>query len=89
MPKRYLYILFRYLATDRLAKIQPELRGKPFLLSAPEHGRMVVRASSQSLVKDGILPGMVVADVRAILPSVEVFPSDLAVEEKLLGALAE
>lgn len=89
MLRRYLYIWFRYLATDRLAKIRPELRGKPFLLYAPEHGRMVVRASSQSLTKDGISPGMVVADVRAILPSVEVFPDDLAAEEKLLGALAE
>ena len=89
MPRRYLYIWFRYLATDRLAKIRPELRDKPFLLYAPEHGRMVVRASSQSLIKDGISSGMVVADVRAILPSVEVFPADLAAEEKLLGALAE
>ena len=89
MPRRYLYMWFRYLATDRLAKIRPELRDKPFLLYAPEHGRMVVRASSQSLIKDGISSGMVVADVRAILPSVEVFPADLAAEEKLLGALAE
>ena len=89
MPRRYLYIWFRYLAIDRLAKIRPELRGKPFLLSAPEHGRMVVKASSQSLIKDGISSGMVVADVRAILPSVDVFPADLAAEEKLLGALAE
>lgn len=89
MPRRYLYIWFRYLTTDRLAKIQPELRGKSFLLSAPEHGRMVVRASSQSLIKDGISPGMVVADVRAILPSVEVFPDDPVAEEKLLKDLAE
>ncbi|MDP2115388.1 MAG: DNA polymerase Y family protein, partial [Bacteroidota bacterium] len=89
MPRRYLYIWFRYLATDRLAKIRPELRGKPFLLSAPEHGRMVVRASSQSLTKDGISPGMVVADVRTILPSVEVFPDDTVAEEKLLKDLAE
>lgn len=59
------------------------------MLYAPEHGRMVVRASSQSLTKEGILPGMVVADVRAILPSVEVFPEDTVAEEKLLKDLAE
>lgn len=89
MLKRYLYIWFRSLATDRLAKIMPELRGKPFLLYAPEHGRMVVRAVSQSLMREGISPGMVVADVRAILPEVEVFPEDATANEKLLRNLAE
>ncbi len=89
MLRRYLYIWFQYLATDRLAKITPELRDKPFLLYAPQHGRMVVRASSQNLIKDGISPGMVVADVRAILPSVEVFPDNPVAEEKLLKDLAE
>lgn len=88
MPRRYLYIWFRYLATDRLAKVRPELRGKPFLLYAPEHGRMVVKAASQQLTKEGISPGMVVADVRAILPSVEVFSADAVAEEKLLKDLA-
>ena len=89
MPKRYLYIWFRYLATDRLAKVRPELRGKSFLLYTPEHGRMVVKASSRQLTKEGISPGMVVADVRAILPSVEVFSADTVAEEKLLNDLAE
>ncbi|MBL7971605.1 MAG: DNA polymerase Y family protein [Prolixibacteraceae bacterium] len=89
MPRRYLYIWFRYLATDRMAKISPGLRDKPFLLYAPEHGRMVVKASSRSLERDGVSPGMVVADVRAILPSVEVFPDDPVAEEKLLRNLGE
>lgn len=89
MLKRYLYIWFRYLATDRMAKIKPELRGKPFLLYAQEHGRMVVTSSSFVLEKEGVYPGMVVADVRAIWPSVEVFSADRAAEKKLLGALAE
>jgi protein ImuB len=89
MPKRYLYIWFRYLATDRLVKVRPELRGKSFLLYTPEHGRMVVKASSRQLTKEGISPGMVVADVRAILPSVEVFSADTVAEEKLLNDLAE
>ncbi len=89
MPKRYLYIWFRYLATDRLAKVRPELRGKSFLLYTPEHGRMVVKAVSRQLAKEGVSPGMVVADVRAILPSVEVFSADAVAEEKLLKDLAE
>lgn len=89
MPKRYLYIWFRHLAPDRLTKIRPELRGKPFLLYAPEHGRMVVKAANEQLTKEGISPGMVVADVRAIFPSAEVFSADVISEEKLLNNLAE
>jgi len=89
MPKRYLYLWFRYLATDRMAKNNPELRDKAFLLYAPERGRMVVRAASPALVKEGIVPGMVVADVRAILPDIEVFSSEPETEEKLLNSLAE
>ncbi len=89
MHKRYLSIWFRHLATDRLARLRPELRGKPFLLYAPERGRMVVRASSRALDREGIVPGMVVADVRAILPAVDVFPHEPVPEEKLLEDLAE
>ncbi|HKJ41405.1 MAG TPA: DNA polymerase Y family protein [Sunxiuqinia sp.] len=89
MPKRYLYIWFRYLSTDRLSKVHPELQGKPFLLYASEHGRMVVKASSQPLVQEGMVPGMVVADVRAIFPSIEVFPDEPEAEEKLLNDIAE
>ncbi|MGV8094920.1 MAG: DNA polymerase Y family protein [Mangrovibacterium sp.] len=89
MPKRYLSIWFPHFATDRLARLHPQLRGKPFLLHAPEHGRMVVTASSRALDEEGIGRGMVVADVRAILPAVEVFPADPAAEEKLLEELAE
>ncbi|WP_163717773.1 Y-family DNA polymerase [Mangrovibacterium lignilyticum] len=89
MPKRYLYIWFRYLSTDRLTKINADLQGQPFLLYAPERGRMVVRAASRTLEKEGIAPGMVVADVRAILPSVEVFQAEPEAEEKLLHDLAE
>ncbi|KOH42594.1 Y-family DNA polymerase [Sunxiuqinia dokdonensis] len=89
MPKRYLSIWFPHFATDRLVRLHPELRDKPFLLYAPERGRMVVRASSRTLSREGIKPGMVVADVRAILPSVEVFPNDPAAQGKLLKDLAE
>lgn len=89
MPKRYLSIWFRHLPTDRMVRLHPELRNKPFLLYAPERGRMVVRASSRVLDKEGIVPGMAVADVRAILPSVEVFPDDPVSAGKLLKGLAE
>ena len=89
MHKRYMSVWFPYFATDRMARLHPELKDKPFLLYAPERGRMVVKASSQTLSREGIMPGMVVADVRAILPAVEVYPEETDKEEKHLIDLAE
>ncbi|RKD86361.1 Y-family DNA polymerase [Mangrovibacterium diazotrophicum] len=89
MPKRYLHIWLPFLPTERMSKNHPELRGKRFLLYTPEHGRMVVYAVSPALAQEGIRPGMVVADVRAILPGVEVFPAEPEADEKLLHKLAE
>ncbi len=89
MHKRYLSIWFRHFAADRMARLRPELRDKPFLLYAPERGRMVVTAAGRALEKEGVGPGMVVADVRAILPEVEVFSAEPEAEKKLLKDLAE
>lgn len=89
MPNRYLYIWLPYLPTDRMSKNHPELAGKPFLLYAPEHGRMVVRAVSPALAAEGIGPGMVVADVRAILPGVEAIAANPQADASLLNNLAE
>ncbi|RIH62809.1 DNA polymerase Y family protein [Mariniphaga sediminis] len=89
MHKRYMSVWFRYFATDRMVRLHPELKDKPFLLYAPERGRMVVKASSQALTREGVMPSMVVADVRAILPSVEVYPEEPDVQEKHLADIAE
>lgn len=89
MPKRYLYLWFRFLPTDRMSKHKPLLRDKLFLLYAPERGRMVVRAVSPALAKEGMAPGMVVADIRAVLPGVEVLPAEPEADAKLLNDLAE
>ncbi|MDP4289757.1 MAG: DNA polymerase Y family protein [Bacteroidota bacterium] len=89
MPKRFLSIYFTHFAADRMARHHPELRDQPFLLSAHVRGRMVVKDFSPSLEQEGIRQGMVVADVKAIYPSIKVFPDDPAEEEKHLKALAE
>src|SRR5690554_6473254 len=89
MHKRFLSIWFRHLATDRLAIRNPELREKPFVLAAPERGRMTVKASSSLAAASGILPPMAVADARAILPALGVFDHKLEWERRLLVNLAE
>jgi len=89
MAKRFVSIWFRHLTTDRLVRRQPELRDTPFVLAAPERGRMVIKAVSAPAQARGINAGMAVADCRAIFPGLQVFDDDPELTEKLLRALAE
>lgn len=89
MPKRFVSIWFRHLLTDREVRRKPELKGIPFVLAAPERGRMVIKAANIIAEQKGIQVNMVVADCRAILPELQVFDNDPALPEKLLNALAE
>jgi protein ImuB len=89
MPKRFVALWFRHLTTDRIVRRQPELKDVPFVLSAPERGRMMIKAANAAAQAKGINTGMVVADCRAIHPSLQVFDEQPGQAEKLLHALAE
>lgn len=89
MSRRYVAIWFRYLTADRLAIFKPELKDIPFVLAAPERGRMVVQAVSKAAVLKGIAQQMAVADARAICPELQVFDHKADQAEKLLNKLAE
>lgn len=89
MPKRFLSIWLPYLGIDRMIKHNPELKDKPFVLSAPEKGRMVVRAANALAAQEGVTAGKVVADARAILPGLQVFDEYPEANATLLKDLAE
>lgn len=89
MQKRYMSIWFRHLLTDRWVIHQPDLKDIPFVLADPERGRMVIRAANAAAGLKGIAPGMVVADARAVLPSLLVINEKPGQAQKLLNALAE
>lgn len=89
MAKRYMAIWFRHLTTDWWTRRQPALRDIAFVLAAPEKGRIVVKAANTVAQAKGADTGMVVADCRAIYPSLEVFDYDEEVAARLLNALAE
>lgn len=76
------------LATDSVEKRRPELRGRPLVLSASQHGRTVVTAANRSARDEGIIPGKVLADAKAILPELEVLPDDPGKTIQLLESLA-
>lgn len=73
MGQRFLAIWFPYLITDRFSARQPQLKSHSFVLAVPEHGRMVIKALNPAAAVNGIANGMVVADARALLPSLKVF----------------
>jgi protein ImuB len=86
---RYVAIWFRHLKTDRMVRRKPELKNTPFVLAAPEHGRMMIKAANEAAQAKGIDTGMVVADCRAIFPTLQVFDDKPGTAAKLLHALAE
>ncbi len=72
-----------------MVRRQPELKEVPFVMAAPDHGRMVIRAANAAAQARGIDVDMVVADCRAILPSLLVLDDVPGMAEQLLNALAE
>ncbi|TDE17386.1 Y-family DNA polymerase [Dyadobacter psychrotolerans] len=89
MSRRYVNIWFPHLTTDRLIIRNPDLKEIAFVLASPERGRMVVKAVNTVGEVNGIGPGMVVADAKAVFPELQVMDYKPEQAEKLLNALAE
>jgi protein ImuB len=84
MAKRYVTIWFQHLITDWFTRQLPGLKNKSFVLVSPDHGRMIIRNACINAQGKGIYPGMVLADARAIFPSIEVFDDKPDLAEKIL-----
>lgn len=89
MGRRYVSLWFRHLLTDWTTLRRPELKGNPFVIAEPDHGRMVITASSPEAELEGITVGMVVADARAVIAGLPVIDHIPGKAEKLLRALGE
>jgi protein ImuB len=89
MQRRYVAVWFQYLTSDWVVRRQPHLKECAFVLATPEKGRMVIKAVSKTAHTNGINKGMVVADSRAILPTLQVLHYQPDTATKLLNGLAE
>jgi protein ImuB len=89
MQRRFVTIWFRYLKTDWFTFRRPQLKGIPFVLASPDHGRMVITDANALAYAAGAVSGMVVADARAIITSLQVIDDRSNLSAKLLLALAE
>jgi protein ImuB len=87
MAQRYLSLWFRHLTTDWLTRRRPALQDKPFVFSGKEQNREVVTAVSATAQAQGVHPGMVLADARALVPGLEVV-SDAPTADILLHRFA-
>lgn len=88
MAKRYVAIWFRTLKTDWFCRRQPALREQPFVLTVNDHGRNIISEVNSVAGAQGIYRGMVLADARAIIPSLQVMDDDTGLAEKILKAWA-
>lgn len=89
MQKRFVAIWFRSLKTDWFIRRQPSLANIPFVLASPDHGRMMITAVNALAEASGISRGMVVADARVIVPSLNVLDDQPGLADKLLNGLGE
>ncbi len=82
-------IWFRTLKTDWFTIRQPMLATKAFVLSSPDHGRMIVTALNPVAREAGIHSGMAIADARALYPSLEVMDDKPDMAIQLLKRIGE
>ena len=86
---RFITIWFRHLKTDWFSIHQPALRGMALVLTTPDHGRKIISAVNIKAQEQGIEVGMVVADARAIFPSIQILDDDPKLTERLLKSIAK
>lgn len=89
MSARFIALWFPYLLTDWLARHRSELKEKPFAVCGAEHGRIFVNAANSIAEKAGIVPGMALADARALEPRIEAIDYEPDRAPKLLEAMAD
>jgi protein ImuB len=88
MEKRFVSIWFPHLYTDWLASRKPELKNIPFVVVAPSHGKMIIRAVNHLAAQHGIHVHMALADARAIYTGLQSFDELPTLTNKLLKRIA-
>jgi protein ImuB len=89
MNKRFVSIWFPYLATDWHARKQPQLRNKAFVLKSTIRNRIVVTAANSLAKAQGIHENMVLADAKALYPSLHVLDDKPTLITQLADRIAE
>jgi len=89
MSKRFVSIWLPYLVTDWHVRKQPSLKEKAFVLKATVRNRVVVTAANKLARVQGIHRAMVLADAKALYPSLHVLDDKPNLATQLLDRIAE
>lgn len=89
MGKRFVSIWFRFLKTDWFTKQQRCCPKKPFVLTLQNYGHKVISDVNAVGLSQGIEPGMVLADARAIYPDLQIADDISDLSPRLLKKLAD
>lgn len=76
------------LPTDARARRFPELRDRPLAAILAERGRLSVVAVNRAAEGAGVLPGVTLADARAVEPTLAVFDAEPESDARLLERIA-
>lgn len=88
MNDRYLYVWFRHLTTDWLARKRPTLKELAVVFAAMEGNRKIVSAANSNARDLGIVPGTTVADARVLVPGLQVIADQPELSARLLNRFA-
>ncbi len=89
MNKRFVSIWFPYLATDWHSRKQPHLRNEVFVLKSTVRNRVVITAANALAKAQGIYENMVLADAKALYPSLHVLDDKPTLITQLTDRIAE
>lgn len=89
MNRRYMSIWFPHLITDWLTRRQPALRDCPVVVVVKDHGRLIITATNKVAEMQGIFPGMVAADAKAVVVGLQVIDEIPGKAAQLLNAIGE
>lgn len=85
---RFLAVWLPWWPAERLARRRPEVRSRPFVAVSDARGRQVVASANRRAARAGLVPGMSLADARAIVPEVVARAADPAADARALESLA-
>lgn len=88
MQSRFVSIWFPDLSIDWYEHCQPELKTIAFVLVLPDHGRKIISAANALAIKNDISIGMVLADAKAVYPSLQYFDDKPELIPRLLKRIA-
>ena len=88
MQKRFVAIWFPFLKTNSYTLRNPSLQNIPYVMAAPEHGRLVITDTNVHAQMQGVHPGITVADARAIIPALQVIDDMPEITNRFLKGIA-